>query len=425
MKTNNMKNFWFYFYSALVSLIGSNLFLFTQGWFLLKETGVANGVGLTWALFFLPALLFLPAIGKVLDTYSLRTVISATEAIKCALFILFSIAIRLSPTPSLVYLLSVFYGLCFSIYFASVYVAVKRLVPQEDQAKYSHISEVSLQVSNVLAAVVSGFIYESIGFENLLLVSAVFTAIGFLGARQINEVARSEFSFSSLFAIVRESYANTGKFLKKQFLPAEKEETRLEKRDYIFGMFHLFPHAIIMVSNIPIIFYASEILKVSAVGFGVLDSLIGVAGIAVGLFWSKNKALSLKSGPVVILAILGALVLALTPSATNIWITAPLALFFMGATLISTKILSRGQIVSKLPVASAGTYTTLFQMMGTAMLLALLGIVSLVRAAFGPSEMFITLAVCSLLYSFFVWKLKGEEKCQPSNSVLKIKNQSA
>lgn len=403
-----MKNFWIFFAASILSLIGSNYFIFTQGWYLLYLTGSKTSVGTSWCIFFVPALLFLPLIGSLLDGPNLKKVLMRVEFAKIIIFVSFAVLLKLKPTTTLVYLMSGLYGIFFAMYFPSVYVLLKRLVPANQQTKYSHLTEASLQISNIVGVFSSGFLFQAIGFENLLLLSAGAVGLGLLGLRTLKfeVIGQTSSKKQSLFSGYKKVFG--------LLLGQSPETKRLDQKTTTFGFFHMFPHAIIMVSNVPLILYVSDIMHKGVREFGVIDALIGLAALGASLLWSRLHSLSERKDVYVALSLISGAVcmaaLLVSPEGVSpyVWI------FVFGATLVSSKVIARANLVRMVSKEQMGSYSSLFQTVGNAVMLALFALVSMLSHTFDARNLFAILGVAMLGYAIFLVKYYSPGKPSPS-----------
>jgi MFS family permease len=384
-----MKNYWIYFWSSLISLIGSNYFIFTHGWYILQLTGQKASVGLTFTLFFLPGLICMPLVGKLLDSVPLKKLLLSFEAYKLFLFITFTIALHFYPLPALVYALAVLYGIAFAPYFPSVYIAVKRLVPSDKQTRFSHISETSLQIANIVSVFSSGFIFQSYGFLVLMLFAAVCILLGSIGMLKLDlpQEGEKEFSTKYLFS----GYKEVGSLIKGR--------SELSREHFLFGVFHQLPQAVIMSGNIPLLLYVSETMHKGPKEFGVLDALIGVAAFGVSLLWTRWHKLSESPYTQIIVTLLagittvGIVFLPPTGASPYFWMLA------YGGFLISSKILARATVVRRIPKEQMGLFSTFFQTCGCVMMLSLFFLIGWLNKTLSPTYLFAILGGILIVYA--------------------------
>ena len=389
-----MKNYWTYFIASLISLIGSNFFIFTQGWYLLEITGEKTSVGITWSLFFLPSLLLLPMIGILLDKFDLKKVMINFEVLKILIFLLFVPLLKWNPDPVLVYALAIAYGIAFVTYYPSVYVIVKHLVPEALQTRYSHVFELSLQVANIVGCVASGFIYEQIGFLNLLLISVLCFVVGWIGMTFLKLPEREK---SPSLSVLLGGYRDVYRILKRF-----RSDGALSQRQFLFGVLHQFPQAIILVGNIPIILYVSEIMQKGPAEFGVLDAVISIAAAVVSLFWSQYHEISRTRSANILISFAAGAAVCLTGFIDGSGLLPYAWMVVYGSLLISSKILARGAIVRMIPPLQMGTYSALFQTCAYSLMMVLFLCVSFLTNHVGVTGLFVFLGAMLCLYGVAV-----------------------
>ena len=387
--------FWIFFTATLLSLIGSNQFLFTQGWYLLEITGEKTTVGLTWSLFFLPSLLVLPLIGQILDSRDLKRFLVGVEGLKVAAFLAFAAALAVKPHALVVYAMAVAYGMLFATYFPSVYVVLKRLSSPEEQTRNSHLMEVSLQISNVVSVFATGFLYETLGFVPVMLLSALCIGVGALLMTTLDA------GFLAPAASVKRRSLVDGyrRLFDALFRGAASD---LSARERAFGFLHMFPHAIIMVSNVPLILYVSNVMGKGVKEFGVIDALIGFAAMAASLCWSRWHRLSERPIVYVASSVAGAIAcigMAFIPSGgvmPYLWV------LLLGWFLVSSKVMARAAMVRMVSKEQMGAYGSLFQTVGNGVMLGLFAGVSAFSKGASAGALYVALGVAMAAYSFFV-----------------------
>ena len=69
--------------------------------------------------------------------------------------------------------MSACFGAVFSTFYPSIYVVLKRIVPQKEISRYSHLFELSIQIASAISILLSGFLYELLGFFVLTTIGSV------------------------------------------------------------------------------------------------------------------------------------------------------------------------------------------------------------------------------------------------------------
>lgn len=401
-----MKNYWLYFVASLASLIGSNYFIFTHGWYLLQLTGEKASVGVTWSLFFLPSLLLLPIIGRLLDSRRLKQVLLGFELGKMLVFAVFVPLLLAHPSKALVFALAAIYGVMFAPYYSSVYVMLKRLVPPNEQTRYSHYFETSLQISNIVALFSSGFLFQSLGFLKLLTLSIGFILLGFLGMTRLKfEEPETISSPRSLLSAYNDFWA----VFKKM-----GTEKSLSLQQMIFGIIHQMPQSVILVSNVALILYVHEVMKKGPREFGIIDAVFGFSALLISLLWARWHRLSERKAVylgVSILAGIFLIAMCWIPN-TGLWLYAAIAVYALF--LVSSKIIARAAVVRMISREQMGLFSGAFQASGYVILMLLFGLVSLLSRSSSPTVLFMVLGGAMVVYGVAVRFLYLPHARQPT-----------
>jgi MFS family permease len=114
---SDYQSYWIYFFAVMFSLIGINLFIYSQGWYVLDISGSKLSVGLSWSLFFTPGLFLLPVVGKLLDSEGAKKVLLFFEFGRAAVLFTFIPVLYLVPTVHMVYIMSAIFGLFFCTFY--------------------------------------------------------------------------------------------------------------------------------------------------------------------------------------------------------------------------------------------------------------------------------------------------------------------
>lgn len=386
--------YWVYFFAVMSSLIGINLFVYTQGWYVLDISGNNLSVGLSWSLFFTPGLFLLPILGKLLDSSHVKGVLVAFEFLRAAILIIFIPILYFFPKIYVVYLMSAFFGFFFATFYPSIYVVLKRIVPDDMISKYSHMFELSIQIASSVSILISGFLYKKIGFFSLTALGAAFIFISafLMYTLKLDKNISQKQSFSLL-----SEYKNFfGLF--KEMLKSEKQT----KRDYLFGIFHQFPQNITMAANIPLLLYVYETMHKGPVEYGILDALVGVAAMFAGIFWTRYYKISQRRALVILMPFLTGLSffsIGLIPAKFIL----PYILFYIMATfLTSAKIQCRAAVLKTTSKEMIGRLTSLYQTVSYILTLSLAFLLSYLSQCMAVQNVFFVLGAFMFVFVIFL-----------------------
>jgi len=394
-------DYWLYFISILLSLVGINLFVYTQGWYVLQLTGDNLSVGLSWSIFFTPSLVFLPIMGKLLDSSAVKKVLIFFEFAKAAILLAFIPLLYFIPNLYLVYLMSGLFGIFFSTFYPSIYVVLKKVVPESDAAKYSHMFELSIQIASILAMTLSGLLYKTLGFLPLVGMGGFLLILSGLLISKI-QIKRGNFvaSFNLL-----EEYKNFLGLFKIVF--NKKDETA--KRTYLFGVFHQFPQNIVLAVNIPILLYVYQVMQKGPFEYGILDGVAGLAAFMAGLFWTKYYKRGQSKILLVGMPVLTAMSFCLIATLRPVSILPYSAIFLMSLFLTSSKIQCRAAVLIATPADLMGRLTTFYQTMSYAFMIVLVFTISYLCHITSINTVFFVFAILMSVFTLFIsWVYQPE-----------------
>jgi len=344
------QDFWKFFWSTVCSIIGMDIYLFTHGWYILQLGGNKLAIGTSWAMFFLPSILMLPACSRLLRDHSVRKVQLGFEIAK-ALMLWVAIAwLTLRPSVWSLYTLSICFGLLFAPFYPATYALLKGLFNDERVVRYSNLFEVSLQLSGAGSLLVSGIIYEKIGFVSIVWVAAISVSAScvFLYSMSERKTAPKK---------AHETWLQTYLWFFKAPEPGVVRDRR-----FWLGLIHQVPQSVVLLSNIPLVVYVSQKMGAGPKLYGYLDSLYAVVGLTTSLIWSKANTRPLHAQGLWFWALAGA-----TSFTCLAVFPAPVALaaFFIGllsGTMTSIKLASRSTYIRLCSQEFITRYTPTFQL---------------------------------------------------------------
>jgi MFS family permease len=348
-------NFWRFFWSTVLSIVGMDLYLFTHGWYLIELGGDKLSIGVSWAIFFVPSLLMLPVCARLLKEYSVRNVQLGFEVAKAAMLWVALLWLFFFPSLAAVYILSACFGLLFSPFYPATYTLLKGLFADDRVVRYSNLFEVSLQLAGAMALFASGFLYDRSGFIGIVFASAiaVTASCGFL--LRLESFGTSQRSPVSWL----QSY---WQFFK---LPSPRE---LIEFRFLAGLTHQIPQSAVLLSNIPMILYVSQRMHGGPLEYGYLDALYGVVGLGTSLFWTKWPELSKSSVALLLASALGTLGFVAFGAFPATSFLPYLYISILAAGLTSTKVMARATYIESSSKEFVTSYSPLFQLVSNAVL---------------------------------------------------------
>lgn len=350
-------NFWRFFWSTVLSIVGMDLYLFTHGWYLIQLGGGGLSIGVSWAIFFSPSILMLPACSRLLKEYSVRRVQLSFEIAKASMLWVALVWIVFWPSIAAIYLLSACFGLLFSPFYPATYTLLKNLFDDGRVVKYSNLFEVSLQLAGATALFASGFIYEQLKFPGIVLVSALAVSASCLFIGRLEQVGAN---FPSTESWLR-TYIN--------FFRLPNFSQFADPR-FLAGLTHQIPQSTILLMNVPLVAFVYQKMGAGPREYGYLDSLYGVVALATSLAWTKWPKWS-RSAPVLLAASAAGCLGFIAFGTLNM--TGSLPYWYMAAiavALTTSKLMARATYIERCEKQFVAENTPLFQMFSNLTLVA-------------------------------------------------------
>src|SRR5689334_15546595 len=153
----SVRNFRLLWIGESISLLGDQFYMIALPWLVLQLTGSALALGTVMALGGIPRALFMLIGGAVVDRFSPRSVMMASNFARLVLVVLLS-ALVLSNNISLgiLYAFSLAFGLADSFYFPGQSAIIPQLLPEEQLQAGNTFVQGTAQLSLFLGPVLAG-----------------------------------------------------------------------------------------------------------------------------------------------------------------------------------------------------------------------------------------------------------------------------
>jgi MFS family permease len=160
----SVRNFRLLWIGESISLLGDQFYMIALPWLVLQLTGSALALGTVMALGGIPRALFMLIGGAVVDRFSPRSVMMASNAARLALVIALS-ALVLTDNISLVMLygFALAFGLADSFYFPGQSAIIPQLLPEEQLQAGNTFVQGTAQLSIFLGPVLAGGLIALLG----------------------------------------------------------------------------------------------------------------------------------------------------------------------------------------------------------------------------------------------------------------------
>ncbi|OJV64566.1 MAG: hypothetical protein BGO41_13235 [Clostridiales bacterium 38-18] len=260
-----------FFMGKGVSVIGSSIYNFAVGLYVLKLTGSALNYGITLMLSILPLILISPFGGVIADRFNKKIIVVSMDIINGLLFIaIYLLTEKMNFSLGLVYLTTILLNSFGTLFAISIEAAKPNLVKEDRLIKINAYSKLIDSISSVLGPIVGGIIYALFDIRAFVL----FNGISFLIS------ALSE-SFMDFNYYTKESHVKINTSFRNDF----KEGIHyFFKNKAIVEYFFIFATLNFLLGfsvNVPAPYLINEVFKLSSAQFGLINGLFPV-GLIIG-----------------------------------------------------------------------------------------------------------------------------------------------
>lgn len=374
-----------------------NLYVFTNGWYLIELGAPRENIAIVWAIFFLPGTFLIFFSKKLIVIGRLKRAIVALETLKAATLLSAFFIFRYSQNYLSVYVVSGVLGMFFVPFYPLTYTFLKELFKDKSIVKFSNLSEVSFQVSGAVALFISGFIIKKFGFQGVVLLSTICL-----------------FASSFLMVLIEEPGASILKA--KEAVSSGGSKIRISNLKLVFGFFHLVPQVVILLLNIPTLVYVEQVMGAGPIEYGILDSVTALSGMLVSIVWTYYSSVSSRLSAFTFVGLGSVFILFLISLYSPSHNYFPYFAFaLLGGFLISFKMMSRAQLMINHTADDVAVYGLRYQTFANFCLVAgAFGMASLLRSDNGQKSFAILSAVTFSFLALILFLLLKMRKVESS-----------
>jgi len=169
-----LRNLILYASGRAVSSLGSIIYSFAIGLYVLNSTGSGMKFAVTLLVSFLPSLLLTPFAGVLADRFDKKKIVVNMDMLNGLLFILFFIYITLNDiTLTGVYITSFLTNAITSFFGIAFEAAKPQLVYKERLQLINSLSQIIHSISNILGPVIGGLIYAFVDIKIFILFNGI------------------------------------------------------------------------------------------------------------------------------------------------------------------------------------------------------------------------------------------------------------
>ena len=394
------------FISNFIGSLSSKAFNFALGLMLLDQTKSAMSFGINMIIYPLVSLIFLVSIGKIVDKYRHKKILTFNFMFRMLIFLFFYVFYFLTDSSSILYLVIPFvtlHSITVNISDTCYSASIHELVNDRKIQRLSSVTQTAIAIATMLSPAIGVIFYSWIGFAGFILIEilANFLSLGVL--------------LTMKFYYEYEEPETTNKKLEKQLYGVQEiihflKENQIVKYIILVSVVLNFFYTSISI-GVPFVVKEQLLLDNATVGILETMSAIGMllASISMSLLPDKkeSKLLSNKISFPLFLLIIAIIGLGVTFSTTQSQIfISTLGGLFMGIiafTLVVLNIVVMTYLQSTIETKFLGrVMSTLFTLNTSIMPIGTLVFTYLFQQEVNGGIIFIVGGTCLLIYTLFL-----------------------
>ncbi|NCB70344.1 MAG: MFS transporter [Clostridia bacterium] len=271
------RNIYLFASGKAVSILGSSIFSFAIGLYVLKLTGSALNYAMTLMLSVIPMVVISPIAGVIADRVSKKWLVSGMDFINSILFAaLFILSIYRELTLPVIYIAIVLLNVFTTFFGIGIETAKPALVSSEKLIRINSLSKLIDSSATVLGPVIGGVVYAFVDIRALIL----FSSIAFMIS------AVSEWFIDYEFNLERRLYENhekseENKSILSDIIEGWKFFSGNRSLLQLFFLFFMLNMLIGFSVNVPLPYIINEVLRFSSSRFGMINSMFPI-GLIIG-----------------------------------------------------------------------------------------------------------------------------------------------
>lgn len=271
------RNIYLFASGKAVSILGSSIFSFAIGLYVLKLTGSALNYAMTLMLSVIPMVVISPIAGVIADRVSKKWLVSGMDFINSILFAaLFILSIYRELTLPVIYIAIVLLNVFTTFFGIGIETAKPALVSSEKLIRINSLSKLIDSSATVLGPVIGGVVYAFVDIRALIL----FSSIAFMIS------AVSECFIDYEFNLERRLYENhekseENKSILSDIIEGWKFFSGNRSLLQLFFLFFMLNMLLGFSVNVPLPYIINEVLRFSSSRFGMINSMFPI-GLIIG-----------------------------------------------------------------------------------------------------------------------------------------------
>lgn len=264
----------------MTSLLGSGIYTFAMGLYVLKITGSGVGFATTLICGSIPRMVCGPIAGVVADRVNRRWLVIGTDLLSSVtMFTMFILSTTFGPSLLFIYISAALLAICASFYSVAFTASIPTLVDGMRIQKASALNQTAASLSTILAPIIGGMVFGffSITFFFLLNGIAFFLAV-----------------IVQLF-IVFDLYKVEAEQGKTHFLTSIKEGFLYVKQQHdIYGLLKMafWINFFLSALSVSLPYIIIQSLHLSSRQLGIVEGMLSVGVLAASIILSIRKEMN-------------------------------------------------------------------------------------------------------------------------------------
>ncbi|KAI7258250.1 hypothetical protein KC345_g10598 [Hortaea werneckii] len=167
------RNITLFFTGKLASVLGSSMYTFVVGLYILNLTGSGSSFAVTLLCGMLPSILLSPFAGVVADMVNRRKLLIGSDTASALIMLLGFLAVSVEGTSLLpIYISLILLSICATFYSISVSSSMMMLVDSDSIQRAGSLNQIAGSVGHLLAPILAGMLYAFLPLKDFLLLNA-------------------------------------------------------------------------------------------------------------------------------------------------------------------------------------------------------------------------------------------------------------
>lgn len=282
MKAIAKKNMILFLSGKFVSLLGTNIYSFAMGLYILKVTGSAMNFALTMLLATVPRLILGPIAGVIADKVNRKKMVLISDfSSGLIMFLAYICSLIFGLNLAIIYTSTVLLTCMNTLFSVTFDASLRNLIDDDDLNKIQSLDQSIMSLTNILGPILGGLIYIAIPKQMFLLINGISFILSTLSETfidfnwKVEDVNQDTLEPNTNFLQeMQEGYS---------YLIKDKKLVLLFRSAIFMNFFFT-----ALVVTIPYILVIN--LKVSDNSFGIIESMFAVGTLVFSIVLSQRKS---------------------------------------------------------------------------------------------------------------------------------------